>query len=258
MRVNRLKEKLKAGQVVLGSFLFTPSPTVMEIFGYSGFDFAIIDTEHAPLGPLDTVGFENVVRAAEVSGITPLVRIPERSRVFTQKVLDAGAMGIVVPMIQSKEEVEQAVQDTKYPPEGQRGGCYLTRPTGFTSGFTPDYWADANRNTMVVPMIETKKAVENLDEILSVKGIDFLFFGTRDYSLCLGYPTPDNEPTREAIRRVNEICKSRGTLLARFLYPPYEKTVKQAISEGFQVLVVGGDVSLLYDVCQNIVKSVKI
>lgn len=89
-----IKEKIKDGEVILGSFVFIPSPTVMEIFGYSGFDFAIIDTEHAPLGSADTVGLENVVRAAEVSGITPLVRIPEQSRTMTQKVLDAGAMGM--------------------------------------------------------------------------------------------------------------------------------------------------------------------
>jgi len=254
---NRLKEKIRGGEVVVGSFLFTPSPTVMEIFGYSGFDFAIIDTEHAPLGPLDAVDLENVIRAAEVSGITPLVRLPERSRIMTQKALDAGALGIVVPQMQNREDVEQAVMDAKYPPKGHRGSCYLTRPTHFTAAFTPSYWEEANENTMVVPLIETKEAVDQLEEILSVKGVDFLFFGSRDYSMSLGYPTTDNPETRRAIQHVNEVCAEKGVPLARFLYPPYEKSVKQAMDEGFRILVVGGDVTLLYEACRDVVNSVR-
>jgi len=254
---NRLKEKISSGKVVVGSFLFTPSPTVMEIFGYSGFDFAIIDTEHAPLGPLDAVGLENVIRAAEVSGIAPLVRIPERSRVTTQKVLDAGALGIVVPQIQSREDVEEAVMDAKYPPEGHRGSCYLTRPTHFTAAFTPSYWEEANTNTMVVPLIETKEAVDNLEEILSVRGVDFLFFGSRDYSMSFGHPTTDNPETQRAIKHVNETCAEKGVPLARFLYPPYKESVRQAIDEGFRILVVGGDVALLYEACREVVKNVR-
>jgi len=229
----------------------------MEIFGHAGFDFAIIDTEHGPTGYTDTVGLENIIRAAEVSGITPLVRIPERSRVTTQKVLDAGAKGIVVAMIETADEAREAVADAKYPPEGHRGACYLTRPTHYAAGFTPKYWSEANQATMVVPMIETKKAVDNLDSVLSVKGIDFLFFGTRDYSLSLGHPTPDNEETKEAILRVNEACVRRGAKLARFLYPPYDKSVRQAVDEGFQILVVGGDVALLYQACRDVIKNVR-
>lgn len=256
MKKNALKEKISSGDVAVGSFLFAPSPTVMEIFGYAGFDFVIIDAEHAPTGALDTVNLENIVRAGEVSGTTPLVRIPERSRVMTQKVLDAGALGVVVPMIQTRREAEEAVLDAKYPPLGHRGSCYLTRPTQFTAAFTQDYWAEANKNTMVIPLIESKMAVDNLEDILSVDGIDFLFFGARDYSMSLGYPTTENPETKRAIEHVNEVCERRGVPLARFLYPPYDRSVKQAIDEGFRILVVGGDVALLYQACRDVMKSV--
>ncbi|TRO59739.1 hypothetical protein E2P71_01005, partial [Candidatus Bathyarchaeota archaeon] len=110
---NKLREKLARGEVALGTFMFTYSPTVMEILGHSGFDFVIIDTEHGPTGISDTITLEQIIRAAEVSGTVPLVRIPERSKVMTQKALDAGAKGIVVPFIQTKEDAELAVKDAK-------------------------------------------------------------------------------------------------------------------------------------------------
>ena len=123
MMKNKLKEKIKDDRVAVGTFLFTPSPTVMEILGYAGFDFAIIDTEHAPTGPLDTITLQNLVRAAEVSGIVPLVRLPEHSRIMTQKVLDSGALGIVVPGVRKKEEAIQVVRATKYPPKAIAGAA---------------------------------------------------------------------------------------------------------------------------------------
>jgi len=116
MKINSLKEKIRAGQVVVGTYLFIPSPTIMEILGYAGFDYVIIDTEHSPTGCLDAQTLENIVRAADVSGVVPLVRLPERSRIMTQKALDAGAMGIEVPWVKTREDVENAVKDAKYPP----------------------------------------------------------------------------------------------------------------------------------------------
>jgi 2-keto-3-deoxy-L-rhamnonate aldolase RhmA len=257
MRDNKVKAKIRSGEVVLGTFLFIPSPTVMEILGYAGFDFVIIDTEHSPTGALDAVTLENLVRAAELSGTVPLVRLPEQSRVMTQKVLDAGAMGTVIPWIKTKQEAAEAVGDAKYPPEGHRGACYLTRPTAFTSAFTEDYWSDANRNTMVVPMVEDQEGVDNLDEILSVEGIDFMFFGSRDFSMSSGFPVVNNPVTNSTIKRVNEVCREKGIPLAKFLYPPFQESVRAAVDDGFNVLVVGGDVSLLYHTSSEIVKVLK-
>jgi 4-hydroxy-2-oxoheptanedioate aldolase len=255
--INKVKEKLQKGQVILGTFLFTPSPTIMEILGYAGFDFAIIDTEHAPCGALDATTLEDIIRSAEVSGITPLVRIPEQSRIMAQKALDSGALGIVVPAIRTRDDVIQAVRDAKYPPEGHRGSCYLTRATRYSSAFTPEYWSDANRNTIVVPLIENKEAIENIEDILSVEGVDFVFFGSRDYSMSIGQPTVDNPETRNALRNLDNVCRRKGVQLARFLYPPFEESVKRAMDEGARILVVGGDVSLLYYIGREIAKIVQ-
>jgi 4-hydroxy-2-oxoheptanedioate aldolase len=246
LRQNRLKERIMGGEVVVGTFMFTSSPAVMEILGHAGLDFVIVDTEHATTSPFDTVTLGNLVRAAEVSGVVPLVRLPERSRVMTQKVLDAGAMGIVVPWVKTREDMVEAVRDTKYSPLGRRGACYLTKAANYSAGFTGDYWEAANMNTMVVPLIENQEAVDNLDEILGVEGVDFAFFGGRDYSMSLGHPNVDNPDTRAALKRAHEVCERHGVPLARFLYPPFSESVPAAVADGARVLVAGGDVSLLF------------
>ena len=252
MLENKLREKLGKGGVVLGTFMFTYSPTVMEILGHSGFDFVIIDTEHAPTGISDTITLEHIIRAAEVSGTVPLVRLPERSKVMTQKALDAGAKGIVVPWVQTKEDAEEAVKDTKYPPMGHRGSCFLTRPTGYSSKFTPDYWESANRNTMVIPLIENQKGLDNIEDILSVPGIDFIFFGGRDYSMSCGFAQVDNPVTKAARERLIEKCNEHGVPMANFLYSPFSESVKNSVEKGARVLVAGGDVSLLLQICREL------
>lgn len=256
MMENVVKKRIQEGQVVLGTFLFLPSPGVLEILGRAGFDFVIIDTEHSPIGSLDTVLLENLVRAAEVSGVVPLVRLPEHSRIMAQKALDAGGMGVVVPGIRTAEDCLEVVRSTKYPPMGDRGCCYLTRVTGYTALYTEEYWAEANRSTVVVPLIENREAVENLDAILDVEGIDFAFFGPRDYSMSLGHSTVQNSDTLTARERVEKLCEEKSVPLARFLYPPFEETAKRSVDEGARILVAGGDVSLLYGAARSLASAV--
>lgn len=254
---NPLKEKIKNKEVVVGTFLFSSSPVVMEILGLSGLDFVIIDTEHGPTGTVDTQRLATLIRAAETAGTVPLVRIPERDRIMTQKVLDSGAKGIVVPWINTGEEAAEAVAFSKYPPRGVRGACYLTRGANYSIGFTEEYWNDANENTMVVPLIENQEGVDNIKDIITTPGVDFVFFGGRDYSMSMGHPVVNNPDTRNAMMHLEKVCREHDVPLARFLYPPFEESTKIAIKEGFRVLVAGGDVSLLAHASQNLVKSVR-
>jgi 4-hydroxy-2-oxoheptanedioate aldolase len=250
--MNPFKEKIRKKEVALGTFLFTYSPTIMEILGHSGFDFVIIDTEHGPTGPLDTITLEHIIRAAEVSGTVPLVRLPERSKVMTQKVLDAGAKGIVVPWVRTKEEAEEAVKDAKYPPEGHRGSCFLTRPTGYSSKFTPEYWQEANNGVIVAPLIEDQTGVDNLDEILQVNGVDFIFFGGRDYSMSCGFAQVNNPQTKSARQQIIDKCNEHNVPMANFLYSPFDESVKKSVAQGAQILVAGGDVSMLLQICREL------
>ena len=257
MKANPLKEKLRRGEVIIGTFLFSSSPVVMEVLGHAGLDFVIIDTEHGPTGPLDTNILGHLVRAAESAGVVPLVRLPERSRVMTQKVLDMGCMGVVVPMVETADEVREIVKDCRYPPAGNRGACYLTRAAKYSAGFTGDYWEEANRRIMVVPLVESKTAVDNLEEIVQVEGVDFAFFGGRDFAMRAGYATVNNPENQAAMKRAHELCENYGVPLARFLYPPFDESVKKAIGEGARVLVAGGDVSLLMWAASTMVKAKK-
>jgi len=257
LKANPLKEKLRRGEVIIGTFLFSSSPVVMEVLGHAGLDFVIIDTEHGPTGPLDTNIFGHLIRAAESAGVVPLVRLPERSRIMTQKVLDMGCMGVVVPMVETADEVREIVKDCRYPPAGNRGACYLTRAAKYSAGFTGNYWEEANRSIMVVPLVESRTAVDNLEEIVQVDGVDFAFFGGRDYAMRMGYTTVNNPENQAAMKRAHELCERYGVPLARFLYPPFDESVKKAIEEGARVLVAGGDVSLLMWAASTMVKAKK-
>jgi 4-hydroxy-2-oxoheptanedioate aldolase len=250
-----LKEKLRRGEAIIGTFLFTSSPEVMEVLGHAGLDFVIIDTEHGPTGTLDTVLFGHLVRAAESAGVVPLVRLPERSRIMTQKVLDAGAMGVVVPMVETADEAREIVRDCRYPPAGDRGACYLTRAAAYSARFTGSYWEEANMNIMVVPLVESKTAIDNLEEIVKVEGVDFAFFGGRDYAMRAGHAMVDNPDNRAAMKRAHELCEKYGVPLARFLYPPFDESVRKAIKDGARVLVAGGDISLLMWAAETMVKA---
>ena len=139
---------------------------------------------------------------------------------------------------------------------GHRGSCFLTRPTGYSSKFTPDYWESANMNTMVIPLIEDQTGLDNLDEILSVPGIDFIFFGGRDYSMSCGFAQVNNPVTNTAREQIIRKCDEHGVPMANFLYSPFDESVKNSIAKGAKVLVAGGEISLLLQICTELRKVV--
>jgi len=257
MMRNKFKDKIRDREVALGTLVFTPSPTIIELLGRAGFDFAIIDTEHAPMSPYDMTLIENMVRAAQISDIVPLVRIPKLSRVMTQKVLDAGAQGIMVSGIRTKDDAIQAVKNSKYPPEGNRGCCYLTRPAGYSAAYDEGYWALANQYTIVAPLLENKEAVDNIEEIVVVEGLDYISFGPRDFSMSLGYTNTNNPETIQAREHIEKICRNNNVPMDRFLYPPFDVSVKKAIEDGSRILIAGADVGLFVQICKKLVNTVE-
>jgi len=175
---NLLKEKLQKGQVVIGTFVGLGHPDVTESLSRLGFDWLVIDGEHAPLG-LETM--QRMLQAMNGSNCTPIIRPQWNDMVIIKRVLDIGAHGVLVPWINTKEEAEYAVRACKYPPEGLRG--YGPRRAAL---FDPDYLKTANDEILVVAQIETQKAISNLDDILSVKGIDACYIGPFDLSRSFG------------------------------------------------------------------------
>ena len=183
MYKNVVKEMLQNKQPVLGCIVNGAFPALVEMIGLAGFHFVFIDSEHSSLSVREC---EELVRAAEVRHIMPFIRTPENNPKTILRYLDIGAMGIIVPEVNSKEEAEAAVQAVRYAPSGIRG-LATTRCADF--GYCKsksEYLKEANQETMLIALIESKKAVEHAEEILSVEGVDAVMIGTSDLSMSLG------------------------------------------------------------------------
>lgn len=191
MRTNVVKQKIKAGQPVFGSFCNLYAPAIVEICGHAGLDFVVVDAEHGPMSPQEC---EHMVRAAEVSGLTPIVRCAQNLPQVMLRYLDIGALGIHIPMINRGADAEAFVRAAKYHPDGRRGLAGV-RAGGYGIAMPlSEYVVAANRETMLVAHIETTEAVDHLPEILAVAGIDVIFIGPTDLSHSLGYPGRPQEP----------------------------------------------------------------
>ena len=184
----RLPELLRGQRALLGMFVGIPSPSLVEMCGHAGVDFVIVDNEHGPAGIEST---EHMLRAARASGIIPVVRTLESDIL---RVLDIGASAIQVPQVNSAEQARRIVAAAKYPPLGMRGAAFSTRAAGYGFFGGEQHVADSNTGTAVIVMTETRTALDHLDEILSVPGIDAVFFGPNDLSFSLGHPGQMTHP----------------------------------------------------------------
>ena len=199
MRTNTLKQKLREGKPAFGVMITFPAPPVVEMLGYMGFDWVLIDNEH---GSITVDNSEDMIRAAELTGIAPIVRpVTNRPEVIAP-FLDRGAWGVQIPHVNTRAEAEAAVAACKYFPEGSRGMFSAGRPAEYgIGGTTQEYVAKANANTLVCLMLEEVEAIDNLPEIVTVKGIDVLFIGSGDLSQSMGYP---GQPTHPEVQSLME------------------------------------------------------
>ncbi len=214
MQKNQTKAKIKAGGVAVGTFLNINHPRLAELIGLSGYDFVILDAEH---GPLDYETTEGMVRACELTGVTPLTRIAQNVRQVILRFLDVGVMGAMIPMVNTKQEAEQVVQWVKYPPVGVRGLAAVRAADYNTRGSFPEYVKQANEETMVIIQAETVQALENLSEILTVPGLDVVFIGPTDLASSMGYSGDFNRPEvmdalYKGLRQIRDAGVAPGTL----------------------------------------------
>jgi 4-hydroxy-2-oxoheptanedioate aldolase len=197
MRENTLKQKLEAGKAVFGVMITFPSPPVVEMLGYLGFDWILIDNEH---GTITVENSEDLIRAGEISGVAPIVRPVSNKPEIIAPFLDRGAWGVQIPHVNTAEEARAAVDAVKYYPLGHRGMFSGSRPAGYgLSGTTAEYVEDANRNTLVCLMLEEVEAIENLPEMVQVEGVDVFFIGSGDLSQSMGYPGQQTHPEVQSL-----------------------------------------------------------
>jgi 2-keto-3-deoxy-L-rhamnonate aldolase RhmA len=240
MRNNYVRDKLRRGEPSIGVFLGLESPNVAELFGHHGFEWLLIETEH---NGLDAAEVETMVRAIETTEAIPLVRVPSHDQVPIQRALDISALGVKVPMIKTAEEAQRIVSFTRYPPEGIRSWGPM-RASGYTA-HEPDYFARANENILVTLILETVEAVENLEEICSVPGIDAISIGPADLGAALGYdPLVRTHPDIEAVgRKMIEVGNRTGVAMGISARTPADN--KKRLDEGFLMINYGADYALL-------------
>lgn len=179
-----LKEKIKAGDMVLGCFLNFYSPPLVETIGMAGYDFFVLDNEHGSFSPHE---IECMIRAADAVDLATIVRV-DYDNSSIHKVLDMGAEGIQVPKVNTRMDAETVVKRAKYPTEGERGVGFSSRSARLSREKGAAYIKKANENVLIVVQIETPQAIDNIEEILATPGVDIAFLGKMDLSASVGFP----------------------------------------------------------------------
>lgn len=250
---NLLKRKLKEGRHVFGLMnADSPLASTMQILSNCGYDCVILDNEH---GLFDFKTLSDQSCAARKLGLTPIVRIPDPlSYTEIAKTLDGGAQGIMYPRIETAEQVRQIIQLSKYPPMGRRGNAQGRAFLDWKSGNSVDVMREHNEETLVVIQIETKEAMENLDEILAVPGVDIALVGPNDLSISLGVPGELNGTVvRAAITRVIERCRVHGVVAS--IHMNDAQTAAAWGAAGMQLVSVQSEAGILQQAGTAMVKQ---
>ena len=211
--VASFKAAMDSDKGALGRFRICTDPAMVEAAGHAGYDFVLLDMEHG------TTTFEtlpNLIRAANVSGVCPVVRVPRGTDIWIDQALDVGAGAVMIPQIDTAEQARAAVSAAKFSPVGSRGTCRFVRSAGFGAIPGSEYFSKA-QETVVIVQAEGKKAVENLDEILDVPGIDVVFVGPYDLSSSLGHVGEINHPeVIECIKGIIAKASAKGVKIGCF------------------------------------------
>jgi 4-hydroxy-2-oxoheptanedioate aldolase len=235
MRPNAVKRAWREGKVSIGGWLSIPSTYSAEIMAHQGFDWLCIDTQH---GMIDYSAAVPMLQAISTTDTTPFVRVPWNEPSIIMKYLDAGAYGIIVPMVNNRKEAEQAVMACRYPPAGLRS--YGPNRVTYYAG--RDYGTHANDEVACVVMIETAEALENLDDILSTPGVDAAYIGPADLSLALGLPPRgDNDDPKHVatVARIREACERHG--VAPGIHTGGSDFASKCAREGFKMILLTSD-----------------
>ncbi|OES44771.1 HpcH/HpaI aldolase family protein [Domibacillus iocasae] len=236
MRKNKLKEKISRNEPVFGLFVSIPHPIMVEMIGWAAFDFVIIDYEHASTN-IETI--EEMIRAAELHDLTPLVRIAKVDRTDILKILDCGAQGIVIPNVQSKQEINKAIEYACYHPIGMRS-LNSGRPGAFAKYSLTEYIAKANEEIMIVPMIESEAGIAESETILSSPYISFVLEGAADLSQSLGVPWETDHPSVQAnLERLFDVAKRHNVPYAVVSRSPDNH--QKWVGKGAAIFVLGDE-----------------
>lgn len=248
--LKEFREKLDNGKYVYGPFMKTSDPMFVEAVGLAGFDYVILDMEH---GPVTIENQQNNIRAAEARKTVPIIRLKNRAENTIGKALDIGAYGIQVPQINNAKEAENVVKFAKFYPYGMRGVCRFVRAADYSNCDRYEFFENS-KDVLIILQLEGIKAIENLDEILEVDGVDILFIGPYDLSQSLGIPGQVNNPiVVDAMKGIVEKARAKGKKVGTFVDTPADLKMWKEI--GVQYLSYSVDVGIFMDACKDLRKS---
>jgi len=252
MKTNPVRAKLKRGESSVGTWLTLPDPVAAQLMAKTGFEWLTVELEHTPT-TFETAAQSFAIVAA--SGCVPLARVPWNTGENIKRVLDTGAWGIVVPMVNSRAEAEAVVRAARYRPLGERSIGGQLHATNFDTG-APTYYSRANDEILVIVMAEHVQAVENIDAILSVPGLDAVFVGPNDLHASMGLPPTfdsDNSQFNAALKTILAAAKARG--VAPGIHVADASQAQRRISEGWQFIAVASEAGLMLAKAGEIAKA---
>jgi len=252
----RLTELLEQKTVPIGMQCFTGNHTLIEVLGATGFDYVWLDSEHSALNPH---ALEDTMRTCEVAGLIPLVRIPEPTDgTSARRALEAGAEGIIVPMVRSAEDVHAIINALTFPPAGIRGLCPALRVPGYTlPGFTA-YMRENDANLLIIPMIETVEALEHVDEICAIEQVKVLVFAPGELGFAMGEGTNmhSSPKVQAAQKTVHAAAQRHGVaVIGGPMLNPTKEGCAQAFDDGISMLCLGLDVLAFRQLCEHTIAA---
>lgn len=248
-----LKERMKQRELTIGSWITFSDPAVAEIMARAGFDWLTVDMEHSGLSAGHA---QEIIRVLDLCGVPPLVRVMENNADLIKRFMDMGAHGVIVPMVNSRQDAEKAVGAVQYPPAGSRG-VGLARAQRYSMDLA-GYMTWNREQSIVIVQIEHICAVENLEAIMDVDGVDAMMIGSYDLSGSLGRPGDFDHPSvREALEQVYRVSKARGYLMGQHVVKPEPRLVLEAIERGIRLVGFSDDFLFLGESCRSLMAEVR-
>lgn len=254
---NRLRSIIESKGNAVGSFFGISTPQILEALSGAGLDFAVIDCEH---GSYDTMPMSDMIRAADAAGMVPVVRIADLTHGAMQRALDNGAEGIIIPCLRSLEEFRRAAELCKFPPLGNRG-FIKGRGSRFghadwAAGSLDAYMENSNERVLLLPQCETMEALEHIEEIVRIPGIDGIFIGPFDLSIGMGIPGQFHSPAfTGAMSRILRACKDAGRLCMTF--STSAEDAKEYLAQGYDAVANGIDSAVFADAYQKMTGAIR-
>jgi 2-keto-3-deoxy-L-rhamnonate aldolase RhmA len=249
-----LKAKLRRGEAVWGTFILEyGTPAAPRILQAAGWDYALIDMEHATFS-IETVA--NMLQVSGSIGLPTLVRTPETQRSLLSRPLDAGALGLMIPRVESRDQAEEIVRYTKYPPVGDRGAILGSAHNAYRAVDGRRFMRQANDEILLIMQIETQTGLDHMDEILSVPGLDVALIGPYDLSTSLGIPGQVNHPRMlEAVDAFLTCCAEHGVVAGNFVTTPAD--AKAWLRRGMRFMIYSADFLLVMDQSRQVLADVR-